>query len=706
MILSKIGRYQIIEEVGRGRMGSVYRAHDPDFAREVAVKVIPLWDDQTLQQRFLRKAQTLISLEHPAIVPIYDFGEENGQVFIVSKLMNGGSLADRVRVGRFSLTEAAHLLAAIAPALDEAHARDLIHYDLKPSHILFDLDHPYAPCIADFGIANFLIETHPATFVGLPAYMSPEQLRTKSELDGRSDIYALGVILFELLTGQLPYQADTSLGLALGHVNDPIPSLEPIRPELPADTQIIIDCVLAKASHSRYPTATALSEALMALAMGKSIAPPSTAIHPTTSAANRPNVTEPLKASQKNLPFIRSKTDDTAPFLDGESAAEIKHKNENLEPLSAVKVPQKELLLSSVDSSQEAAPDSLPSLEDERDASAKPIPSQQKPAFWQQKRVWGGVVLLAMIIAFSGWFFVGDSWRSLDRRGGWRTAPTSSLDIGSTQTSQKDNMVMVYVPAGEFAMGSLEHDPNAYENEKLQRNVYLDAFWIDQTEVTKAMFARFVEESGYQTDAEAAGYGLVYIPATDDWEEIKGANWQHPVGLATTGDRLDNYPVVQVSWNDANAYCEWASRRLPTEAEWEKAARGTDGRQYPWGNEFSGELLNYCDATCITTTGKDDNANDEYQDLAPVGTYPNGASPYGALDMSGNVWEWMADWFDESYYKNAPERNPPGAESGTYRILRGGSWANNFIFARTTLRGGAVPTESFDNLGFRCAMSP
>ena len=200
--------------------------------------------------------------------------------------------------------------------------------------------------------------------------------------------------------------------------------------------------------------------------------------------------------------------------------------------------------------------------------------------------------------------------------------------------SPVDGMEMVYVPEGEFLMGSPKAEGDNHEHP--QHMVYLDAFWIDKTEVSSAMFARFVEQTGHKTYAETSGCGWTDQPGSGNWECVAGTTWLHPQGPESNINGLEQHPVVQVCWNDAKAYCEWAGRRLPTEAEWEKAARGTDGRIYPWGNEFDGSKLNFCDRNC-GFEWRDVGVDDGYAFTAPVGSYPTGASPYGALDMAGNV---------------------------------------------------------------------
>ncbi len=288
----KFGRYEIKDEIGRGGMATVYHAYDPRFEREVAIKVLPreMLHDPQFRTRFEREAKTVAMLEHPAIVPVYDFGEEKGQPYFVMRYMTGGSLSDRMKKGPLSIQEAARILTHIAPALDEAHAKGIIHRDIKPGNILFDqYNEPY---VSDFGIAK-LSEARTnftgSDIVGTPAYMSPEQAQGEG-IDGRSDIYGVGVILFEMLTGEQPYHGDTPMSVVVKHITDPVPHILDIRSDLPLDIAAVIEKAMAKDRNERFQTVKSLAEALEAVARGESpsLGPTeATMVTPTKTAASK-----------------------------------------------------------------------------------------------------------------------------------------------------------------------------------------------------------------------------------------------------------------------------------------------------------------------------------------------------------------------------------------------------------------------------------
>ncbi|HEU5409322.1 MAG TPA: SUMF1/EgtB/PvdO family nonheme iron enzyme [Nitrospira sp.] len=248
---------------------------------------------------------------------------------------------------------------------------------------------------------------------------------------------------------------------------------------------------------------------------------------------------------------------------------------------------------------------------------------------------------------------------------------TQWLTVEALSASKEIDLVpMITIPAGEFLMGSPEGKGRA--DEWPQRSVYLDAFVIDQVEVTNQRYMEFVKATGHQSPPNPYGTGPLL--------SIKD---------------IAQLPIVQTTWYDAKAYCTWAKKRLPTEAEWEKAARGTDGRLYPWGNE--------------PPTGKRSNFDrewDEEHTLHAVGSFPEGDSPYGVKDMAGNAREWVSDWYDPLYYKDAPKRNPHGPDTkGVVRSIRGGSWHSPASDITTSARGRGGFALQTHGTGFRCARS-
>jgi len=265
MLLDKIGRYKIKAELGRGGMATVYRAFDPISNREVAVKVLPpeLTHNLITRARFKRELKLIASLEHPAIVPVYDVGGDDDHLpFFVMRYMSGGSLTEMIKKKKFSLRDAALIIERLAAALDHAHSRGVIHRDIKPDNVLFDgSNHPY---LSDFGVAKLTETVVSATgqqVLGTPAYLSPEQALGEN-VDHRADIYGLGAMLYEMLTGERPFVKDTVIGLALQHVNDPVPNILKIRPDLPGEVDVIIKTAMSKNREKRYPTALDMAREL------------------------------------------------------------------------------------------------------------------------------------------------------------------------------------------------------------------------------------------------------------------------------------------------------------------------------------------------------------------------------------------------------------------------------------------------------------
>lgn len=285
---------------------------------------------------------------------------------------------------------------------------------------------------------------------------------------------------------------------------------------------------------------------------------------------------------------------------------------------------------------------------------------------------WGLAAVAGILIVL----LVGIVWRNRVVRG----LPTPPPPAGvQEQVWGLDDSVMVYVPAGEFRMGSTDGDAD----EQPLHTVHLDAFWIDKYEVTNAQYRKCV----------AVG---VCRPPSDYTSNSRDAYYDDP--------QYDNYPVVYVSWHDARTYCQWAGKRLPSEAEWEKAARGTTAQQYPWGDhDPKADELNFCDRNCPFDEWRDNAVDDGFADTAPVGSFPAGRSPYGALDMAGNVAEWTGSLYMNYPYDASDGREDPNSEAA--RVSRGGTWGDEAWDGRAASRSGDPPDFSDDDIGFRCALS-
>jgi serine/threonine-protein kinase len=608
-----LNRYRVIESLGRGGSAEVYKVWDAHRSSFLAIKVLhaDLALDRVFIRRFKREAQTLARLQHPNIVRFYDLEQDGRLVFMLMDYVEGESLKHKIfdANGPMSLTQTLEIMRPLCQALHFAHKEGFVHSDVKPGNVL--IDKTGRVMLTDFGIAR-VTETATVTMLGAgtPAYMSPEQARGESP-SAQSDIYALGVILFEMLTGERPFTGEnartsgsTSEKTRWEQMNLPVPSPRKFNPNLSVELEAVVLKCLEKNAQSRYSSALEILTALQ------------NAVSTSAKAeASTPNMDDASTIIIKQRPATFGKKRVIAPYLWMIAGSVIV-----LIVLMFARGNGNILIPPTLT----PAPTNLPPT-----ATLTPTSTNLPPTA--------------------------------------TLTPISILGIGSTQISPKDGMTLLYVPEGEFTMGSDIGD----DNEQPVHSVYLDAFWIDQTEVTNAMYVLCVQAGTCQPPKYAK------------------SSYTHTSYYGNS--QYDDYPMINVDWNQAKTYCEWAERRLPSEAEWEKAARGTDGRTYPWGNDApDSNLLNYG-----ITMG----------DTTEVGKYPAGASIYGALDMAGNVWEWVMDRYDSNYYSNSPSHNPQGSASGQYRVLRGGSWLSYSSFVRSSVRDWDTPVFYDYRIGFRCVRS-
>ena len=630
LIGQNFGRYQILELLGEGGMATVYKAYDTRLEREVAIKVIrrdafsP--DDMDMMlKRFEREAKSLGRLSHPNIVGVIDYGEHEGSPYLVMVYLSGGTLKERL--GKpMPWQEAIQLLLPIAHALDYVHDRNIINRDVKPSNIL--MTEKGQPMLTDFGLVKIFGEhekdatslTSSGTGLGTPDYMAPEQWT--GEPTTQSDLYSLGVVLYEMITGYRPYTADTPAGVLLKQATESLPLPKQYIPDLPKDVESVLLKVLAKEPRDRY--------------------------------ANMHDFIDELQ----NL-------------LAGREVAASTYKTKQLREQMTGKV-------------ERSRPDA---------SSSTPQPVSQKKAF--------PTLIIAAIGAFLIFFALGGYWFITSNSALFSAASTptqqallSPTAIPPTQTIEptvaatlapteaslptetsvpveiKDgkNVPMRFIPAGEFTMGS---NDTGDIGSRPAHKINLKAFYIDKFEVTNEMY-------------DACVYAKECRAPQEKGSATQNTYFSNPV--------FANYPVIYVDWKRANAYCKWRDARLPTEAEWEKAARGTDALMYPWGAaEPDCGLANK--AGCIGDTAK-------------VDQYEKGQSPYGVFGMSGNVWEWTSSLFRPYPYEATDGREDPKALGD--RIARGGSWhvfGGNGGNVRTDTRFALDPGYYGAYVGFRCAVS-
>ena len=316
----------------------------------------------------------------------------------------------------------------------------------------------------------------------------------------------------------------------------------------------------------------------------------------------------------------------------------------------------------------------------------------------RRRRLWAIALLLAVPAAGAWRYYLVDhvaDAASIGKR------EAGSIRNGGDAASIGKHGGMAPIPAGRFLMGN---DFAGQIDQRPMHEVEVDRFWLDRHEVTNRQFARFIADTGYVTTAERRGKSLVFEPTTASWQTVAGACWRQPRGPESSITGRDDQPVVQVSWHDAAAYARWAGKRLPTEAEWEYAARGgLFDADYPWGRAEKPNDV-YQANTWQGWFPDEDLGSDSHRHLARVGSFP--PNRFGLVDMAGNVWEWCADWYADDAYRRGLMRNPTGPAHGEERVRRGGSWlcAPNWSDGlKVSTRNSALPDAATNHLSFRCA---
>jgi len=771
--MEQLGRYEILGELGRGAMGIVYKARDPNIDRLVAIKMISPEAGldpsraKELRERFQREARAAGRLSHPNIITIYDSAEEQGRAYLVMEFVEGKPLDSMIKEGHlFSLEDVASIGTQVAHALDYAHQHGIVHRDIKPANIMMTT--AGISKVADFGIARITETsvTRTGLAVGTPNYMSPEQVAGQ-KVDGRSDQFSLAVMLYELLCGEKAFPGDT-LTTVLYRImqEDPVP-IRRVNPSLPDAVDAVLRKSMSKSPNDRYPKAADLARDLSIVASGGTVTIGGTAVSldstmaegmdagklaglktQTRMAAQGMNETLAMDAKAAIAAPARKKSSWLFIGAGGVVAVAIgvglffwlRPEPPPPAPVPVVQVPATPTPPPPPQPEKKEEPPPKPKppllselvLAKEVRADGRPVgPSKQFSATDPQVTlVARGTNLTEQLPVRVKWFDPdnkeippsGVPKLTLDGKGGWRAVaelalagsakpgrwkaeftlgdevsqalsftvtpppevakpvtpppapPTPVVEVkapppaapppapagprtGTVQKRGKDDVEMVFVPAGSFTMGDTFGDGDPAE--RPTGSVALKAFWVDRNEVTFDQFAKFVQGAGHRPQG--------------NWEQLR--------------NRGSNHPVANVTWNDALAYCRWADKRLPSEAEWEFAARGAEGRKYPWGNQWDASRARF-------------RGNKGSGTSAAVGTYPSGASPFGALDMAGNVWEWTASL--EKPYPYVATDGREAAPAGGSRVTRGGSWLGDSDFLRTTVRDFLSPTSKNDKLGFRC----
>ncbi|MEW5735567.1 MAG: bifunctional serine/threonine-protein kinase/formylglycine-generating enzyme family protein [Thermodesulfobacteriota bacterium] len=625
MIGEKIGEYIIIEILGEGGFGVVYKAQSPN-GKLAAIKVLhkEALENEKVVKKFFHEAMILARLDHPNITKLFEFFPDHDAYAIVMEFIEGTTLKELIGSysGPMPFSKAMNICQQVLAAFAYAHENGIIHRDIKPGNIMIDKNG--AVKIMDFGIAKFSSivssETRTTWKWGAPHYMAPERFHEDGVVDMRSDIYSLGVLFHETFTGRKPFDSTDTIRVIFSHLNDLPRDPQEYSKSIPKYVSEAILKALEKEPNKRFNDCREFYQALE----GK----------------------KETKAAKKAR---RINQDDDTLIVDEDLAEKVG----DLEDGATVLVPE----------------------EATRRAVRKAAGKSRHALY---RRI--AIIVAVGAVLLVGLFFGRNLYEEYIFRGSGNMLPASASVKGKEVTGGVDGRRMVQIPGGEFTMGS-----DRYSSEKPVQRLGLAPYYVDKLPVANEDFARFVKAAGYVTDAEKAGFGMVREGRR--WDRVEGASWKKPMGQKEIGQADNRQPVVQVSYNDALAYCRWAGKDLPTEAQWEKAARGPDGNSYPWGEALPDKKH----ANFLSPQGA----------LAPVGEYGGGsASVYGVFDMAGNIYQWCKDWYATG---QRAFQDPSGPADGQKRVVKGGSFPEGPESLRAANRDRYPPDFSSNLMGIRCA---
>jgi serine/threonine-protein kinase len=641
-------KYCLQQKVGEGGMGTVYKATHVQMEHTVAVKILHphLASDSVAMERFRREARSAAQIRHPNAVAVTDFGitKDEGIAYLVMEFLEGQVLRERIeRKGHLGYAEAFLVLDQTCAAVQAAHSKGIIHRDLKPDNIwLVKSEAAFESVkVLDFGIAKLRAASDKANLtqkgmiLGTPYYMSPEQGRGE-ELDPRSDVYSLGIILYQMLTGQVPFKGDSAMAVVVKHINEPPQPLRQLRADIPERVEHVALRAISKSRESRQDSARTLALEFEAALSSSGIPYRVSATDWVESGSGG------YADFDGGLRNARVATGDpTKRFgATGEAHNDVTVSSSDDTTVAIGSVRQRRLASKTSGRADATVPAVGVATPTEVVLPAGPDGSVKKRAAHKGIALY---LVAAGILAV----VVGGIIAVITRS-------RVNTETRGTQTRVTGTPVnMVKVRGGTFKMGT---DDAAIEAGGPIHDVTVGDFYLDKFEVTSEDYQRFVAETHHEAPA--------------DW--LDGELDPHKAKL----------PVVNVSWFDARAYADWAGKRLPTEDEWEYAARGKADRLYPWGNEWSSQCSN--------------SLEDHSGQPVAVGSYQRGVSWCDVYDLAGNVAEWVADDFRP--YPGSTHKAEPG-----FKVYRGGSFKSPKNFLVTTNRWWEAPGKKWPYLGFRCA---